>query len=322
MTGSLHDVQAPAGAQAQAIADLWHVLLPVCTVVFIAIVVAMILALRRAPRIDANAPPDVSSLWQSEPKIARVVWIAIGVSTFLLAVLLAASVFTDRALAQLPLADALHIELTGYQWWWEARYDDPDPSRIFTTANELHVPVGRPVIVTLVGGDVIHSFWVPSLHGKKDLLPGRRQTISFRADRAGVYRGTCAEYCGYQHAHMALYVVADSPNDYAYWAARQRAPAAAPTSDEARRGHDVFLRRSCAMCHASDGTPAQGRNAPNLTHVASRMTLGSGTLENSAANRAAWILDPQHFKPGANMPPQNLPPDEILALNAYLETLR
>jgi cytochrome c oxidase subunit 2 len=121
---------------------------------------------------------------------------------------------------------------------------------------------------------------------------------------------------------MVLYVVADPPNDYADWAARQRAPAAAPTSDEAKRGHDVFLRRSCAMCHAIDGTPAQGRHAPNLTHVASRMTLGSGTLENTAANRAAWILDPQHFKPGANMPPQNLPPDEILALDAYLGTLR
>jgi cytochrome c oxidase subunit 2 len=178
------------------------------------------------------------------------------------------------------------------------------------------------VIVTLVGADVIHSFWVPSLHGKKDLLPGRPQTISFRADRAGVYRGTCAEYCGYQHAHMALYVVADAPDEYASWAARQRAPAATPTGGAARRGYDVFLRRSCAMCHAIDGTPAQGRNAPNLTHVASRMTLGAGTLENTAANRVAWILDPQHFKPGANMPPQNLPADEVGALDAYLGTLR
>ena len=321
MTGGAHDVQVPAGAQAQAIVDLWHVLLPVCAIVFVAVVVALLLALRRAPRTTGNAAPDVSSLWHGEPAIARAVWIAIGASTLLLVVLLGASVFTDRALAQLPLAGALHIELTGYQWWWEARYDDADPSRVFLTANELHVPVGRPVIVTLVGADVIHSFWVPSLAGKKDLIPGRPQTIAFRADRPGVYRGACAEYCGYQHAHMALYVVADRPDDYAYWEARQRAPAAAPTSAEARRGHDLFLQRSCAMCHAIEGTSAQARHAPDLTHVASRTTIASGTLANTPANREAWILDPQHFKPGARMPSENLPPAEIAALNAYLGTL-
>jgi cytochrome c oxidase subunit II len=320
--GGMHDVQMPAGAQAQAIAGLWHWLLPVCTVVFIAVLVALMLALRRAPRITDNVAPDVSSLWHAEPTIARNVWIALSVSIVLLLVLLAASVFTDRALAQLPLADALHIRLTGYQWWWEARYDDADPSRIFTTANELHVPVGRPVIVTLVGADVIHSFWVPSLHGKKDLIPGREQTISFRADRPGIYRGTCAEYCGYQHAHMVLYVVADTVDDYASWAARQRTPAALPASAEARHGQDLFLQKSCALCHAIDGTPAQGRHAPDLTHVASRMTIGAGTLENIATNRAAWILDPQQFKPGAKMPAQNMAADELAAINAYLETLR
>jgi cytochrome c oxidase subunit 2 len=240
----------------------------------------------------------------------------------MLLVLLAASVFTDRALAQLPLANALHIELTGYQWWWEARYDDVDPSRIFTTANELHVPVGRAVIVSLVGADVIHSFWVPSLAGKKDLIPGCDTTVTFRADRPGVYRGQCAEYCGYQHARMVLYVVADTPDDYEQWAARQRSPAATPVSDEAKRGRDLFVAKSCAMCHAIGGTPAQGRHAPDLTHVASRMTLGAGTLENTPSWRAAWILDPQQFKPGANMPSQNMAPDELAAINAYLGTLQ
>jgi cytochrome c oxidase subunit II len=321
MIDSLHDVQAPAGAQAQAIFGMWTWLLPVCTVVFVAVVVAVIVALRRAPRADEATPPDVSSLWAPEPKVARVVWAAVGVAAVLLVVLLAQSVFTDRALAQLPIADALHIELVGYQWWWEAHYDDADPSRVFDTANELHVPVGRPVIVTLVGADVIHSFWVPSLHGKKDLIPGRPQTISFRADRSGVYLGPCAEYCGYQHAHMILYVVADPPAEYERWAMRQRAPARTPTTGEAQRGAELFLQKSCAMCHAVNGTPAQGRHAPDLTHVASRMTIAAGTLENSAANREAWILDPQHFKPGAKMPSQNLQPDEIAALGAYLGTL-
>jgi cytochrome c oxidase subunit 2 len=322
MTGGLHDVEAPAGAQAQAIAQLWHVLLPVCTIVFVAVLVAVFVALRRAPRATRETAPDVSSLSQPEPALARAVWAGVIVCAVLLLGQLAASVFTDRALARLPLEDALHIRLTGYQWWWEAQYDDPAPSRIFTTANELHVPVGRPVIVTLVGADVIHSFWVPSLHGKKDLIPGRPQTISFRADRPGVYRGTCAEYCGYQHAHMVLYVIADTPNDFAYWAARQRAPAAKPASALAQQGAELFLQKSCAMCHAIDGTGAQGRNAPNLTHVASRMTIGAGTLANSVTNRAAWILDPQQFKPGANMPSQNMAPDELAAINAYLGTLQ
>ena len=321
MIGGLHDVQMPAGAQAQAIVDLWYWLLPICTLVFVAVMVALGLALRRAPRVAEDAAPDVSSLWQREPGVVRAVWAAVAVSTVLLLALLAASVFTDRAIAQLPLANALHIELTGYQWWWEARYDDADPSRIFTTANELHVPVGRPVIVSLAAADVIHSFWVPSLHGKKDLIPGRDATMSFRADRPGIYRGQCAEYCGYQHAHRVLYVIADAPEDYARWAVQQRKPAPAPVTAEQARGRDLFVAKSCAMCHAINGTPAQARNAPDLTHVASRMTIGAGTLENSASTRAAWILDPQQFKPGTNMPAESLAPEELAALNAYLGSL-
>ena len=322
MIGGLHDVQLPAGVQARAIVELWWWLLPICTLVFVAVMVALALAMRRAPRVAQDATPDVSSLWQREPRVVRTVWVAIAVSIVLLLVLLAASVLTDRAIAQLPLADALHIELTGYQWWWEARYDDADPSRIFTTANELHVPVGRPVIVSLAGADVIHSFWVPSLHGKKDLIPGRDATVSFRADRPGIYRGQCAEFCGYQHAHMVLYVVADAPDVYAQWAAQQREPAAAPVTPLQVRGRDLFVSRSCAMCHAIAGTTAQARNAPDLTHVASRMTIGAGTLGNTPITRAAWILDPQQFKPGANMPAQSFAPEELAALNSYLGSLK
>jgi len=322
MIGGLHDVQVPAGVQAQAIFDLWHWLLVICTLVFVAVIVALVLALRRAPRVAQDTPPDVSSLWRGEPKLARTVWVATGLSLVLLLGLLGASVFTDRALAQMPLANALHIELTGHQWWWEARYDDVDASRIFTTANELHVPVGRPVIVSLAGADVIHSFWVPSLTGKKDLIPGRDAKVSFRADRPGVYRGQCAEYCGYQHAHMVLYVIADAPDDYERWASHQREPAVAPVTAEQIRGRDLFIEKSCAMCHAIDGTPAQARHAPDLTHLATRTTIGAGTLDNDTARRAAWILDPQQFKPGAKMPSENLAPGELTALNAYLGSLQ
>jgi cytochrome c oxidase subunit 2 len=321
MIGSLHDVEMPAGVQAHAVYDLWLVMLAVCALVFVAIVAAAAYAVWRAPRAGAEAVPDVSSLVRGESNVARPVVVAVIVSIVLLLALLAASIYTGRTIARMPLADALHIELTAHQWWWEARYDDADPSRMFTTANELHVPVGRPVIVTLRADDVIHSFWVPSLHGKKDLIPGREATVSFRADRAGIYRGQCAEFCGYQHAHMVLYVIAEAPGSYARWSARQLEPARAPTDPEQQRGLDLFVGTSCAMCHAIGGTRAQARHAPDLTHVASRMTLAAGTVENTAGQRAAWILDPQQFKPGCKMPPEALAPQDLRAINTYLGTL-
>jgi cytochrome c oxidase subunit II len=322
MIGGLHDVQLPGGVQAEAIFHLWLVMLAVCVLVFVAVMAALGLALWRAPRATRATPADVSSLMQAEPGVARSVVAGLIVSVVLLVGLLAASVFTDRAIARMPLANALHIELTAHQWWWEARYDDPEPSRIFMTANELHVPVGRPVIVTLRADDVIHSFWVPSLHGKKDLIPGRESSVSFRADRAGVYRGQCAEYCGYQHANMTLYVMADEPADYEGWAARQREPASTPVDAQQKRGLQLFVGTTCAMCHAIAGTRAQARHAPDLTHVASRMTLAAGTIENNAGSRAAWILDPQRIKPGAKMPPEALAPQDLAAINAFLGSLR
>src|SRR5439155_24342753 len=228
--------------------------------------------------------------------------LAVAVSTVFLLALLVASIFTDRALARLPVEDALHIELTGHQFWWEAVYDDADPSRMFITANELHVPAGRPVLLTLRADDVIHSFWVPNLHGKKDLIPGRESTFAFRADRKGVYRGQCTEFCGYQHAHMGLFVIADEPGDYARWEAAQRLPARAPRSDEERRGFELTTGSTCGMCHTIVGTSAQGQRAPDLTHLAARSTLAAGRVPNTAATLKAWVANPQAIKPGVNMP--------------------
>jgi cytochrome c oxidase subunit II len=240
----------------------------------------------------------------------------------LLLILLAASVATDRALAQLPGQDALHVQVTGHQWWWAVHYDDPRPDRAFDTANEIHIPVGRTVVVSLESADVIHSFWVPNLHGKKDLIPGYTTTLTLRADKAGVYRGPCAEFCGLQHALMALEVVASPPAEYEAWAELQRRPAAEPSDPGAARGKRIFLSGSCMLCHAIDGTPAGARTAPNLTHVASRRTLAAGTLENTPQNLAAWILDPQKVKPGAQMPAHPLEGEDLGALVAYLETLK
>jgi len=254
--------------------------------------------------------------------MARWVTAAVAVSSILLIGLLVASVATDRALAQLPLVDAVNIHVTAHQWWWEVTYDDAQPERMFTTANEIHVPVGRPVLVTLHSDDVIHSFWVPSLHGKKDLIPGRIATIRFRADQAGRYHGQCAEYCGLQHAFMAFEVVAVPPEQFETWAQAQRKPADEPTDAAAQRGRDLFLSGSCMLCHAIQGTTAGARKAPDLTHVASRARIAAGRLPNTPEDLARWIADPHKAKPGVNMPAHLLSNDDLQALVAYLGTLR
>jgi cytochrome c oxidase subunit 2 len=169
---------------------------------------------------------------------------------------------------------------------------------------------------------VIHSFWVPNLQGKKDLIPGQVNTLHLQADRPGVFRGQCAEFCGLQHAHMALYVVAEPKEEFARWQARQRQPAPEPATDEQRDGLGVFLSSSCVLCHAINGTSAGGVTGPNLTHVASRLSLAAGTLPNTRRHLAGWIVDPQSQKPGNNMPPNLLRPDELQALLSYLEILR
>ena len=312
----------PAGIQASHILDLWHLTVAICTLVFVAVLAVLGYVLWRAPRANAAAAADIAALSRPEANLRRWVLLAAAVSVILLFVLLVADVHTDRTLARLPLSGALHIRLTGHQWWWEARYDDAQASRMFTTANELHIPVGTPVILTLQSADVIHSFWVPNLHGKKDLIPGRTATIKLRADRPGVYRGQCAEFCGYQHAKMALLVVAEPPAQYQAWAERQRQPAPEPVDIQQRRGRDFFLSSTCAMCHSVQGTMAQAVLGPDLTHFASRKYLAAGTLPNNRGNMTAWILDPHRFKAGVNMPPHALKPDEIQALMSYLETLQ
>jgi len=313
---------APAGIQASRILDLWHLTLAVCCAVFAAILLACLAAMLRAPRANRATPADVSTVNRPQPRMRLCVTAATGLSALLLFGLVLADVLTDRALSRLPIDNALRIEMTGYQWWWQARYLSDGGAPGFTLANELHVPVGRPVVVSLKAADVIHTFWVPNLHGKKDMIPGRDATIEFRADKAGVYRGQCAEFCGYEHALMALSVTADPPAQYEAWAARQREPAAQTSDGLAARGRDVFLSQDCARCHSIRGTPAQGTIGPDLTHVASRRSIAAGTLANNRGNLAGWILDPRTLKPGTAMPPTRLPPDDLQALLTWLETLK
>ena len=310
-----------AGPQAARVLDLWWLMLGICLLVFFAVLLFFGLALWRAPKAQGPVAPDLTSLEAAERGPRAAVAAAVAASTGLLFLLIIASFVTDRALANMGPAD-LKIQLTGHRWWWEARYDASDPSKTFTTANELHIPVGRTVLLELRADDVIHSFWVPNLGGKKDLIPGRIASLTLRADRAGTYRGQCAEFCGVQHAKMALLVTALPQEEYEAWAAAQREGAPEPTDKQQARGLNLFVTGTCAMCHAIQGTPANGRRAPDLTHLASRQTLAAGTLPNTRGHLAGWILDPQGIKPGVNMPANPMPPEDLDALLAYLETLK
>src|SRR3982751_3517258 len=208
MSPLIQSVLHPAGVQAARLNHLWWVMFWVCAVVFICVMVAVAIGITRGRRGSSNA---------TEATLTRSVTIAVGISTAALLVLLTASEITGRDLESLRTQEALRIQLTGNQWWWDVQYLNPKPSLIVQTANEFHVPVGRPVGIVLKSNDVIHSLWIPNLQGKRDLLPGRENEVWLQADQAGVYRGQCAEYCGLQHAKMALTVIADLPDDFERW---------------------------------------------------------------------------------------------------------
>jgi len=260
---------------------------------------------------------------ESEHRRRNVVLSATTITVIVLFVFLIASYSSGRSLRlNDPTKNGLSIELTGHQWWWEARYMDVDASNIFITANEIHIPVGVPVMFTLRGADVIHSFWVPNLSGKKDLIPGKINTIWLQADKPGVYRGQCAEYCGLQHAKMALWVVAEPPEQFFAWRQNQTQQAVAPASDTQKHGQQVFFGSTCVMCHAISGTPAGSNIGPNLTHVGSRQMLAAATLVNTRDHMAQWIKDSQTFKPGNKMPQHNFSDADLQSLVEYLENLK
>ncbi len=207
----------------------------------------------------------------------------------------------------------VRIEVTGEQWWWRVHYLDAAGKAEFETANEIRIPAGQAVELTLRSADVIHSFWVPSLAGKIDMIPGRANRLTLTATAQGTYRGQCAEFCGGPHALMALHVVAQAPGDFQAWREQQRRPAAS--------GHALFRER-CAACHAVRGTDAAGTRGPDLTHVASRLFIAAGTLPNTPAGMAGWLADSQHAKPGNLMPAMRLGAAELQSIAAYLATLK
>jgi cytochrome c oxidase subunit 2 len=306
------DVRGPG---AERIAALWWLMLGVAAVVY-AIVIAILL------RIAFRGPGEPSAPL-AEDRAKR--WITVGGVALPAVILTAVFVVSLRTLSALRPAAApsdLTIQVTGRQWWWEIRYPGRTPSDDAVTANEIHIPTGRRVRLALTSTDVIHSLWVPNLQGKTDLVPGRTTVMWLQADRPGVSRGQCAEYCGLQHTRMSLLVVAESAADFDRWLAVQRQPAASPADSLARRGREVFLSLPCAYCHALRDAPTPGREGPDLTHLASRLTLAAGTLSNTPAHLAEWIASPQRLKPGNKMPTTELTPEQLRALVHYLGTLR
>jgi cytochrome c oxidase subunit 2 len=250
-------------------------------------------------------------------------WISIGlmVSAVPLAVALVWTLFTLSAIAGPPAHPGLVLDVTGRQWWWQVQYWSATPTEVFETANEIHIPVGVPVLVRLHGADVIHSFWVPQLSGKTDAIPGQTNTSWIQADTPGRYLGQCTEFCGYQHAHMQFEVVADTQEDFERWVSDQRKAASAPETPEQTRGLALVEYR-CGLCHRVRGTTAGAISAPDLTHLMTRRTLAAGTLINNPGNLVGWIQNPQNIKPGNLMPNQSLSAQQLSDALAYLETLK
>jgi cytochrome c oxidase subunit 2 len=309
MPGMLH----PAGPAASPLASLGWVLLTISVVVVLVVSVLVLIGALRARR-------EGTAVSRSGQGLA---WIMVGGLAVPAVILTIVFVLTVRTLggAAVPARSAATIEVVGHRWWWEVRYIDSLPATITTTANELHVPVGQPVRLELSTADVIHSFWVPELAGKTDLIPGQHNVAWVQADRPGVYWGTCGEYCGLEHARMQLTVVAESPAAFRRWLDQQRRPAELATAS-AMAGQAIVTGGACALCHTIRGTRAGGALGPDLTHVASRRTLAAGATANTRGGLAAWIANPRGLKPGTAMPAVGLSGPELQAVVAYLETLR
>lgn len=259
------------------------------------------------------------------PRGQGIAWIVLGgiaLPIITLAGVLLLTVTTMSAVVAPGVSAPLSVTVIGHRWWWEVRYPGASPDAQVTTANEIHIPVGRQVRLELRSADVIHSFWTPELAGKTDLIPGQVTGMWIEAERAGTYRGQCGEYCGAQHAHMSSMVIAESPDHFARWLELQRHAAAESDAASSAHGRDIFLRSACSLCHTIRGTVAGGRLGPDLTHLASRATIAAGTLANTSGNLTGWIANPQAFKPGTIMPAVALTSDELSSLVSYLATLR
>jgi cytochrome c oxidase subunit 2 len=288
-------------AQSEEIKRILLIFTAVSTVVWVGVMLVLVFGLLRRKRLREQ-PLDLHTGF--EHRAGNVVLVA-GIATTI--TVLALSVVSYGAQRTVFANDpsAVTIKITGHQWWWEVQYQADSPHLSFTTANEIRVPVGQPITIQLESADVIHSFWVPSLTGKMDLITGQQTSLQFTAKTPGVYRGQCAEFCGAQHAHMAFTVKVLPADEYKRWRDHQNQSAPSPSDQLSIRG-----------------TLAGGQFGPDLTHIANRETIAAGTLPQNSGNLAAWIADPQHIKPGNLMPKMSLRSDELIAILHYLEQLQ
>jgi cytochrome c oxidase subunit II len=313
--GGGQNVLHPASGAAHAIVRLWWVMLIGAAIGFGSILLLLFLgwARRNRPGLPGGATSE-----RVETGLVVLLGVVVPLAV-LLALFVYADVFVMRSTAApRPGSTSLTIRVVGHQWFWEVRY----AGTIAVTANEIHIPVGTRVNLVGTTADVIHSVWLPELNRKVDLIPGRENRILLEADRAGRYRGQCSEFCGLQHAHMAVEVVAEPPAEFRAWLANQARDARPAATPEQRRGAAIFLAQACSGCHTIRGTAAAGDAGPDLTHVASRRMLAALTLPNEPASLRDWIADPQHAKPGAKMPDLGLNDAQVDAVAAYLESLR
>jgi cytochrome c oxidase subunit II len=290
-------------------------------------VTAIVFAVLALVVLRQHANGAMPAPFKVEPRTERramwVVGASIGVTIILLFIMMISSFITSHKTAVLANSASLTIKVIGHEWWWEIEYpNEEEPYRIVHTANEIHVPAGTVVDIHSTSRDVIHSFWAPNINGKKDLLPGYWNDLTFEVDKTGTWRGQCAEFCGLQHAHMAFNIVAQSREDYDRWFLEQLKPAADPQTPSTGHGRDVFLSHPCVMCHTIRGTTASATVGPDLTHIAGRSTIAAGTLVNNRGNLTGWIANAQSIKPGCRMPPNPMPANDLNDLVAYLETLR
>jgi cytochrome c oxidase subunit II len=302
----------PKGSGAERIADLTYLLLVISAVVFVIVSIGLAVSVLRGRRKSDDI--DKREVRWGGPFIL--------VSGGVIPALVLAGVFAvsvrDQALLSKAAEDSvMTIDVVGHLWWWEARY--PNGA---VTANEIHIPVGETVRLRLTTDDVIHSFWVPQLQAKTDMINGHVNYMWLDANEPGRYRGQCAEFCGLEHAKMLFYVVAEPRPAFDRWLANEALDVAAPFSATAETGERIFLEGTCAGCHAIRGTDAGETLGPDLTHLATRETLASGIIPNTRANLEELILHPQSVKPGITMPPTSLSEDELSALVEYLQQLR
>lgn len=300
----------------------WFMII-VAAIVYVVVIALMLAGMWR------NRQRDPHAVDLSRPGIR---WVVIGggimpavvLTAVFLVALTAMGRYPGGRPARGPARDAVTtVDVTANQWWWQVKYAFPDLTRSFTTANEIHVPVGEPVLLRMHTADVIHSFWVPRLQGKIDMIPGQQNEMRLVAREPGVYPGQCAEFCGAQHAKMKMVIVADPPAQFRQWVQRQLAPAATPTDSLTVLGQRLFVAGPCSTCHTVRGTPALGQVAPDLTHMGSRLTIAAGWLPNSPGNLEAWIANAQSIKPGNRMPTLSVYSGrELRAVAAYVASLK